>query len=517
MFSKFSHGERSGTETILTTYRDGTMEKFEILKKYLLKKTRYLEDLLIIFNIAIFTFLFAYYFNVFEFIYEATRPYQYYGVDELIIVSMILAFVLVVFALGVCRDVKKEIKERQLAEKELKKKAEQIKNLCSAGKKIASIVSREQLLPWIANHACKLLDADACYYRIREGDYLVRDGGTNREVIYMENTKLKIGEGLSGFIAKNKRPLIIEDIRKDKIYFNGNKEAAKRLNYSSFIGIPLQVKDEVRGVINVLSKIPKKFGQKDISLLSALADQAALALENARLFSELEKDNLRRKQTEIKLRYNMDELRQAMGGVINALALTVEMKDPYTAGHQKRVADLARAIAKEMGLPGEQIDAIRLAGNIHDIGKITLPGDILSNPRDLTDIELSMIRTHAQAGYDLLKKIDFPWPIAEIVKQHHERVDGSGYPLGLAGNKIDMQAKILAVADVVEAMASHRPYRPALGIQKALEEISRKKGTLYDPAVVEACLILFNQKGYKLKEEQEEESEKISLFEAVGK
>lgn len=181
------------------------------------------------------------------------------------------------------------------------------------------------------------------------------------------------------------------------------------------------------------------------------------------------------------------------------MASVVEIKDPYTAGHQKRVTRLASAIAEELGLPKEQIEGIRIAGLIHDIGKVSIPAEILSKPGRITDLEFSVIKTHSQAGYDILKTIEFPWPIAQIVLQHHERLNGSGYPQGLSGEEILLEARILGVADVVEAMASHRPYRPALGIDKALEEITQNRGILYDARVAEACLKLFADKGFTLE------------------
>jgi HD-GYP domain-containing protein (c-di-GMP phosphodiesterase class II) len=161
------------------------------------------------------------------------------------------------------------------------------------------------------------------------------------------------------------------------------------------------------------------------------------------------------------------------------------------------VADLAKAIAKELELPESQIESIYMAAAIHDIGKISLPAEILVKPIPLSDIEISLIQAHAQAGYDILNGIEFPWPIAEFVRQHHERMDGSGYPSGLAGDSILLEARIICVADVVETMASHRPYRPSIGIDKALEEIADNSGVLYDPRVVDACLKVFKEKGFE--------------------
>ncbi|MGC9977176.1 MAG: PAS domain S-box protein, partial [Syntrophales bacterium] len=182
----------------------------------------------------------------------------------------------------------------------------------------------------------------------------------------------------------------------------------------------------------------------------------------------------------------VERIRKALGATVQAIAVTVETRDPYTAGHQRRVTDLARAITTEMNLPIDMIDGIRMAAAIHDIGKISVPAEILSKPTNLTDLELGIIKTHSQSGYDILKDIDFPWPIARMVLEHHERMNGSGYPNGLTGDNILMESRILAVADVVESMASHRPYRPSLGTEAALEEIEKNRGTLYDNAVADA-------------------------------
>ena len=197
---------------------------------------------------------------------------------------------------------------------------------------------------------------------------------------------------------------------------------------------------------------------------------------------------------------SVDRLRKALGGTVQAIASVVETKDPYTAGHQRRVANLARAMGTELGLSPDQIEGLRMAGIIHDIGKISVPAEILSTPRRLTPIEFSLIKMHSQSGYDILKDVDFPWPIARMVLEHHERMDGSGYPNGLTGNDILLESRVLAVADVVEAMATHRPYRPALGLEPALQEITQNRGVLFDEEAVDACLRLFREKGYTIKD-----------------
>jgi len=205
-----------------------------------------------------------------------------------------------------------------------------------------------------------------------------------------------------------------------------------------------------------------------------------------------------RKNMESELQQTLEKLRKTLGGTIEAMARTVESRDPYTAGHQHRVADLARAIGSNMGLPADSIDALRLAGQVHDIGKIGVPVEMLSKPGRLSDMEFEIIKAHSVTGYEILKDIEFPWPIANIVLQHHERIDGTGYPNGLKGEDILIESQIIAVADVVEAMASHRPYRPALGIEMALGEIRKNRGRLYNPEIADTCLNLFDAGGYSL-------------------
>ncbi len=186
-------------------------------------------------------------------------------------------------------------------------------------------------------------------------------------------------------------------------------------------------------------------------------------------------------------------------GTVGALASVAEKRDPYTAGHQERVSRLACAIAEQMGLPEAQIEGIRVAGTLHDIGKMYVPAEILNKPGALADVEMALVRVHSEAGYDIVKGIEFPWPVAQAILQHHERLDGSGYPAGLAGEDIILEARILGVADVVEAMSSPRPFRRALSMDETLEEISRNRGVLYDPRVVDACLKLFTEKGFRLE------------------
>ncbi len=203
---------------------------------------------------------------------------------------------------------------------------------------------------------------------------------------------------------------------------------------------------------------------------------------------------------EMDLQESFNTMRKALGQTVQALSLALEVRDPYTAGHHRRVSDLARAIASLMGFTRDRIDGIRIAGSIHDIGKISIPSEILSKPATLTAIEFKLIKTHPQMGYDILKNIDFPWPVAMAIYQHHERINGSGYPTGITDKNIILEAKILAVADVVEAMSSHRPYRRAIGTDIAIDEVKKNSGILYDKNVVDACCVLFKEKGYLFKD-----------------
>lgn len=207
-------------------------------------------------------------------------------------------------------------------------------------------------------------------------------------------------------------------------------------------------------------------------------------------------DITKSKQVEKDLETTLEKLRASLDSSILMAASITEKRDPYTAGHQKRVSQLAVAIAREMNLSEETIKVVQFSAMIHDIGKISIPAEILSKPSALNEIEYLLIKIHPQSGYDILKDIDFPWPIAKIVLQHHERLDGSGYPIGLKGDEILLEARIIAVADVVEAISTHRPYRPSLGIDVALDEIQNYRNTYYDPKVVDTCVKLFKEKGY---------------------
>ena len=220
-------------------------------------------------------------------------------------------------------------------------------------------------------------------------------------------------------------------------------------------------------------------------------------VELTQLNKQLQLEIEERKRTQTKLSRSYLQLQQSLDEIVHAMSLTLEERDPYTAGHQRRTTDLSLAIAREMGLSEQATKGLQMAGLIHDMGKISVPGEILSKPGPLNEAELQLIKRHPQVAYDILKQIDFPWLLDQIVLQHHEKFDGSGYPQGLSGEEILLEARILCVADVVETMETHRPYRPSLGREAALEEIIKNRGILYDPGVVDACLKLFRETGFQ--------------------
>ncbi len=264
---------------------------------------------------------------------------------------------------------------------------------------------------------------------------------------------------------------------------------------------PLQLAQELRDVIGEYQS-----GRRRSAVEGPGQDYAVLQLYNERLVNQLEQKvaelqaaNERLEATTGELRTSVRRLSALTDGIVSALAKIVESRDPYTAGHQARVAKLAHALAVRLEMDAEICDSVRLAALLHDLGKLHIPAEILSKPGRLTDVEFAIIKTHARAGRDVLSSIEFPRPVAEFVGAHHERMDGSGYPDGLAGDEILLEARVLAVADVVEAMTTHRPYRPALGIDAALAEVETGAGRIYDDSVVRACVSLFRDNGFSFE------------------
>jgi HD-GYP domain-containing protein (c-di-GMP phosphodiesterase class II) len=289
------------------------------------------------------------------------------------------------------------------------------------------------------------------------------------------------GRGPAGMAIRTRKPWVIQDALTDPAYELWRANAVK-IGYGSVAGFPLVSAGKVLGALCIYSAKSNGFEKEEIRLLGELAGDLAFGIVTLRTRA-LEARGARR------LAHSMEATIVAMGAV-------VEMRDPYTAGHQNRVSELCVAIAREMGLTEDEVHGIRLAAAIHDLGKIQVPAEILAKPSKLTDIEFSLIKAHSEAGYNVLKEIEFPWPIAQMVYQHHERIDGSGYPLGLKEAEIVIGSKIMAVADTVEAMVSHRPYRTGLGIDQALDEVTKNRGRLYDAAAVDACVKLFREKRF---------------------
>ena len=268
-------------------------------------------------------------------------------------------------------------------------------------------------------------------------------------------------------------------------------EAARHHGIQSLLAVPLRIGGQVFGVLLVHSRNAGAFGATENVLFQDLANSLGYGVAALRTQAALKHAQQERLEQE-------QRRREILQQTIAAVASIIERRDPYTGGHQQRVAGLAVAIAAEMGLDADRIEGLRLASVVHDLGKIQVPAEILVKPSRLSPIEYALIKLHPQAGYDVLAGIPFPWPIAEMVLQHHERLDGSGYPLGLHAEQILLEARILSVADIVESMSSHRPYRPALGVETALAAIAAMRGTQLDPMVVDACTRLFHERGYHL-------------------
>jgi PAS domain S-box-containing protein/putative nucleotidyltransferase with HDIG domain len=285
--------------------------------------------------------------------------------------------------------------------------------------------------------------------------------------------------GLWGEPVRQAGPVVVNDFQKPhpmkKGYPPGHAELDK------FLTVPIFHQGRIVAVAGVANKA---------------TDYEAADVKQLTLMMEVVWQIVERQRAEAEVQHNLVKLTQALDGTVLAVANTVEMRDPYTAGHQRRVAQLASAIAQEMGFSPARVEGMRVLGCLHDIGKIAIPAEILSKPGRISPMEFTLIKDHPRVGYEIIKDINFPFPLAEGILQHHERLNGSGYPQGISGPDIIPEAKILGVADVVEAMASHRPYRMALGIDKALEEISRNREILYDPEVVDHCIKLFKEKGF---------------------
>jgi len=297
------------------------------------------------------------------------------------------------------------------------------------------------------------------------------------------------GQGPTGICIRTQQVEIVEDTESSAVY-RPWKERARQFGIRSYISIPFSA-GGARGALMVYAKQPKAFGDIAIDAFLHLVEQissAFCAIENRR---QLDAERAHVVKMEV-------QLAQALSGMVAPIVLAMEMRDPYTAGHQGRVAELAVAIGAELGWHDGQLQGLRVAAQVHDIGKIAIPAEILTKPGKLSAAEWDIIKSHPATAYTILKDIPFPWPIAEIVLQHHEKIDGSGYPRGLKGDAMLPEAKVLAVADILEAMVAHRPYRPGFLLKDVLEEFERDAGTKLDAEVVRICLALFREKHFML-------------------
>ena len=283
---------------------------------------------------------------------------------------------------------------------------------------------------------------------------------------------------------KSREPKLITSVASD-VGCGTYREQLSAIGCCCGLVLPLVASRGLIGTLSIFAESLDAFDKAEFDLLRELADDLAFGIQAQRIHSEQQQAVAR--------------LQKTMEATIVALADTLELRDPYTAGHQRRVAHLAKAIALRLGFDAERAEAIYLAGMIHDIGKIYVPAEVLSRPGRLTPLEFSLVQTHVEAAYGILHPIDFPWPLADIVHQHHERLDGSGYPRGIHGDEIMLESRILAVADVVEAMSAHRPYRPGLGIEAAMTEIKQGRGKLFDPDVVDQCVALFTEDAFQFE------------------
>lgn len=348
--------------------------------------------------------------------------------------------------------------------------------------------SEEALYRFVSEALKGLEDIVGVIIGIKQPDYVLKPvawagfSETAISALSIRWDQSALGGGVMGIVAREEKPMVAPDIENDPRY-SPWRELVQTWQLKSAAAVPLVADGEAMGVLAVYSGRRNAFDEETTNFLAEVANDIAVGVHALQL--------------DRNLHATLDHMRRSMNSTVEAIAGMVELRDPYTAGHERRVAQLASAIGKAMGLPERRVEGLYVIGHLHDIGKISVPAEILSKPTRLTEIELAMVKSHAQAGYDILKNLEFPWPVAQAVLQHHERLDGSGYPQGLDAGDIILEARILMVADVVEAMASHRPYRSAIGFREAMEEITVNRGRLYDERVVDICISLFAEKGFK--------------------
>ncbi len=395
------------------------------------------------------------------------------------------------------RGIDRDITGRKRADESLRRLNRALRTLSACNESLVHAVDEQELLAAICE---VIVHTDG--YRFAWVGYAQHDeiksvrpmAHAGHEEGYLKNVAVswadnERGRGPIGTAIRTGTPVVAHNIDEDTRFLPWREEARVR-GYVSCIALPLRASGGALGTLNIYAGEPEAFDTEEVKLLMELADDLTYGIVALRTRAE-------RERVMDENRQNAARLEQVLIKTIESIGSALEKRDPYTAGHQHQVAKLARAIAREMNLPRQIVEGIYMGGLIHDIGKIYVPAEILSRPGRLSEAEFNLIKAHPQVGYDIVKGIEFPWPVTQMILQHHERLDGSGYPQGLKDGDIALEAKILAVADVVEAMASHRPYRPGLGLDKALDEIRKNRGTLYDPTAVDACLRLFNEKAFK--------------------
>ncbi len=315
-------------------------------------------------------------------------------------------------------------------------------------------------------------------------------GEDDPEVPRLSWSEEAASQNVSSFVARNGETMVLTDMQEDR-RFPDSARLARHFGFNSAAVLPLRSEGQIIGVLYIAARQSNAFTAEEVELLGELAGDLAYGITTLRT-------RRAREQAEQVHVGTLEKLKNTLSRTVQAIALAVEARDPYTAGHQQRVSELVGAIARTMGWSEERTEAVRVAAIVHDVGNIYVPAEILSKPGKLSPLEFELVKTHAEVGHRILSAIDFPWPIAKMVLQHHERLDGSGYPQGLAGDTIMAEAQLIAVAELVEAMASHRPYRAAVGVEHALQELERERGRKYVPEIVDACLRLFREEGYHI-------------------
>ncbi len=406
--------------------------------------------------------------------------------------------------IGISRDISDlKTTERSLkkSERTLQQRLKHSDALSELGSTLLEISEAGPLLEKMTEGIGKALNLDrVLIYRIDFRENVV-DGlaeWLNPKTLGVESTKgrYELDVFINGALDlwKNRKPLVshYNEVNPVLVGDKSSERLHNRMKIKSLLWYPFDFREQSFYAL-VLNQVEhrREWTDEEFNLLGRMITDVAIALQKIELMKN-------RDATDVELRSSVAKLKQTLEETVTALALTAEKKDPYTAGHQRRVVELAVAIAGELNLSEEKTEGIRIAAIVHDIGKIYIPAEILAKPTKLTDLEFGVVQTHSQFGFDILKTVDFPWPIAKVVLQHHERLDGSGYPLGLKDDEICQEARILAVADVIEAMVSYRPYRASLDIKKALAELQKGSGVLYDAQVVKACAKVLRSKDFVL-------------------